>query len=226
MLDLEAFESQLGLALNNSTFRAVVTDTSITEDDILAKKYENARIDFYLAVKQGSGYLLYERYVSWVGEITEAGAGFDVEIRGISYPLSRKFVQKTSTTCRYAFGDADCGFDTTSLQVTADVTEVSSSNIFSVNLNLDDDSQIYKYGTCQFDTGPNKGSPPLEVLYHLGDTLTLFLPPIYDIQKGDTVTLQRGCNKSFDACKGYGNSLRFGGEPFLTDDDFLQEYPS
>jgi len=95
-------------------------------------------------------------------------------------------------------------------------------------------------GEITFTSGANKGFS-FEIKGWDGATLTLFLPMPFQLQSGDTFTIEPGCDKTPTATgclkfQGYStdgfqsiiaptNILNFRGEPFIPGNDLYFQYP-
>lgn len=93
-------------------------------------------------------------------------------------------------------------------------------------------------GLVYFESGNNTGMSMDVKYWHrtLSDQVTLFIPMPNDVQIGDRLTIQWGCNKTLSTCKikyamsgstnfSSGNHFNFRGEPFLPGRDEILRFP-
>ena len=223
---ITALETSQGLVVSNFDLRAVISDETITEDDILGGLYNQAEVFMFLSYWTNSvaGYL--PMRMSWMGELSVEGESFRADLRGIAQLLAQTFTNSTSLECRWDFCDSKCGLDADDFTITTTVTEVESNTIFAANVNASEDSlSDYEWGLVTFNDGANEGAS-MEIIRNYDDRMQLFLPMGGTIQPGDSITLLEGCSKSYDTCKNRFDNIRyFGGEPFLTGSDLLASYP-
>jgi uncharacterized phage protein (TIGR02218 family) len=221
---LTAIEDSAGLAVSNLDLIAIIGEESITENDILAGIYSQAKVEIFLAYWGRSSILTLPLRVSWMGEISAEGVQFKAELRGIAQKLAQYFIQTTSVECRWTFTDARCGIDPLTYTHAATVTEANSRDIFTLNIPLERHG-LYAWGRCTFTSGNNEGVS-MEIIRNYENSIQLFLPVPYDIEVGDSVNLLQGCGKGKTECRErFNNYSRFGGEPYLSGTDYLVSYP-
>lgn len=221
---LTAIEDSAGLAVSNLELNAIIGENSISENDILAGIYSQAKVDIFLAYWGRSTILTLPLRVSWMGEISAEGVQFKAELRGIAQKLAQYFIQTTSVECRWSFTDSRCGVNPVTYTHATTVTEADSRDIFTLNIPLERQG-LYAWGRCTFTSGANEGVS-MEIIRNYEQTIQLFLPVPYDIQVGDSVSLLQGCGKGKTEClERFNNLRRFGGEPYLSGTDFLVSYP-
>lgn len=223
---LTALENSAGLAVSNMDIEALITDDAITENDLRAGLFDNANIELFIAYWANTQVGTLPLRTSWIGELQVAQNSFKADLRGIAQKLAQAFIQAASLECRYSFCDVNmqrsyCGQNRATHTERQTVTEVLSRTAFKT-----DNAQpgtIYKWGLASFVTGGNAGVE-MEIVQNHGTKFGLFLPPPYVVQVGDEIDMLRGCDKTYQACKGFGNLDNFGGEPFLTGSDLIRSW--
>jgi uncharacterized phage protein (TIGR02218 family) len=220
---MTALETESGLAVSNMDAEVLIDDATITDDDLIEGFYDQAKVEFSLAYWSVQGVLALPLRVSWIGEITIRGVSFKADLRGISQKLQQVFTESTSLECRYQFCDAVCKLDPAAYTRHLHVTSLEANDTFYANIATIDYNK-FQWGLATWTSGNNAGAK-MEIVRNGNDRIQLFLPMSKVIQVGDTVDLLLGCDKSFAACKGFSNSIRFGGEPFLAGSDLLMTYP-
>lgn len=239
---LTSLETSSGLVVSNMDIDGLIDDDDISEADLRLGFFENANVDLFLAYWADSHIKILPMRTSWVGEIQMDGPKFKVDLRGIAQRLSQTFIQATSLECRWTFADggedgsavhiragSNCGCGLTEADWTDTYTITSLENTYDTfncgGIPVENYEYYYQWGKCRFTSGENSGVV-MEVLYHFGEQIKLFLPVPYPIQIGDTIELVAGCDKSYSTCGDkFDNKPRFGGEPFLAGTDFITRYP-
>lgn len=221
---LTALENSAGLVVSNMDIDAIVSDDTITEDDLFAGFFENARFELFLCYWSNLGLGVLPLRTSWVGELALKGVDFRADLRGIAQRLAQVFSAVTTLECRWSFGDSRCGINKASYTRALTVTATNSQDDFFVNADSGD-YDLFKWGLCTFTSGANEGIG-MEVIRNFENRIHLFLPVPFPIEIGDTVDIVFGCDKRYTTCKDtYDNVPRFGGEPFLAGSDLIVTYP-
>lgn len=207
-------DSQASLAVDNLDVEGMLSTGNITEQDILAGKYDFAEVVVFVVnyedISQGS--IALRR--GWLGEIELRNKQFVAEVRGLTQRLSQHIGELYSPMCRAKFGDSACGINTVLHQVTGIVSAVISQSQFTDNARSGD-LGYFNYGKITFTSGQNNGLSG-EVKESRGKEIILALPMPYPIAAGNAYTLQRGCDKTITTCTSrYSNALNFRGEPHV-----------
>jgi uncharacterized phage protein (TIGR02218 family) len=228
---MTSIETEIGLPVSNMDIDVMIDDDSITSADLQNNRFENARVELFIAYWSNRNIGTLPLRVSWMGELKLDGNKFKVDLRGIAQRLAQVTVSSTSLECRWSFCDQNttgksfCGLDPVDYTSTFTVTNVESSDTFSVNIPDQNHGNYYQWGKATFLTGNNENIS-MEILRQYNDRVQLFLPMDRPIQVGDTVELIAGCDKTLTSCRGFNNARRFGGEPFIVGSDFLSRYPT
>lgn len=96
-------------------------------------------------------------------------------------------------TCPFVFGDANCGFDRSTIAVNSSVTSISGSLI---NCNLAQAAGFFNNGIIKFTSGKNNGQFR-SVKSWIPGTIQIVAPFPVTPQPGDTFTITPGCTKNF-----------------------------
>jgi uncharacterized phage protein (TIGR02218 family) len=220
-----AIQSTSGLSVDNLDVEAVLDSSAIAEADLLAGKYDGARIRLvqinWLAPEQGA---LKERKGT-LGNVVLRRGQFGAELRGLTQALTRSVVQITSPSCRTDYGSAECGADLTAETFPATVTSVDDRHVFRASA-LTQATDYFRHGRVTWLTGDNAGLS-MEIKGSSSDGgIECWLPAPYAFQVGDTLNAVRGCGKSLDDCVARNRVASFRGEPYMPGQDFLNQYPS
>ena len=211
----------------------IVTDTSITFDDLQAGRYQDALIteiivDYrapYLGAILRNEYVLVE--TKFNGEVWEAK--IEGSARRLVQPVGRVF----GRTCDNDLGDVRCMFDVVGTSEAGTVTVISGTGLNARALfeasglvAPDDD---FTHGRLTWLTGANTGDLSQVKKHTVAGvtTLELQLPTIFDISVNDTFNVQLGCAKRFEEdCRDkFDNAINFGGFPNMPNTDKTLQVP-
>lgn len=221
--------------VDNLDVAGVLSSTRITDQDLLAGRYDGASLD--LSLVNYTQHPLVDRVLlvtGQLGEVTFSEGQYSAEFRSLSARLQQKVAALTSATCRVRqLFDSQCfvgGTNYAGTHTAADfrnpsaaVTAVSADRqtvTFNDTL-FGSLGGVYNYGRAQFLTGANAGLA-LEVKTSValvgGSSIQLLfvLPWSLPVAIGDTALLEQGCDRTFDTCTGkYTNGGNFRAEPFI-----------
>lgn len=170
----------------------------VTAADIEAGLLDNAEAATFLV--NASNPDLYQRVLrsGWIGNSTRETEGkFTTELRGLTQALSQGIVRTYSIGCDAELGDERCKVDMAPHTFNDTVTTVTNRRSFSV-AGFGTEVQIAG-GKVLWTSGLNSGYQ-MEILAYAALAMTLYLPMPKDIQVGDTLTIQRGCDKTKPTC--------------------------
>lgn len=224
-------ESQNGLAPDNHEIMGALQSNRITEEDILARLYDNARIDHYVVNWSApSQRVLLHRYL--LSEIARSDGEFKAELKSLTAILDQTNMRRFERRCSADFGDARCGVDVNgSYTVSAEVDGyLARDKILVSGLQAYPDNW-FAGGRLTFTSGANQGKS-FEIVDQLAEPgsqtvsiLTLWEAPPHPIESGMTFTLQPGCDKLFSTCRQkYSNGENFRGFPHMPGTDFAASY--
>jgi len=146
-----------------------------------------------------------------IGRITHSPGEFSAETLGLASFLAGNFSWVTSPSCRYKFGDANCGLDleaeTQSSFAVVDYLTPSSFQCSWEGMPPD----IASGGWLVWESGLNEGLRQ-DIAKSTESIIYLRSPAPYQIQLGDSFLLQPNCGKYPSHCKFWENWDNFGGE--------------
>jgi uncharacterized phage protein (TIGR02218 family) len=219
-------DRDLSLQSNQISLKSFFSD-QITEADLIQGRLDYGRVFVFrvdprnLPADLSSDPLSFEPGVDGeIGQITLTDQGFVIEVRGLEERLSGNNGWVTQATCRNQFCDSLCGLNIASFTLT--VTVNSAIDIYAFTGSFSQPYNNYFLGgELTWLTGANAGESST-VIYSNGQnirTLNRFSNPI---SAGDTASVERGCNKTFQTCREvFGNGVNFNGEPGLIGEDAL-----
>lgn len=198
-----------------------LTSTAIGEADLLAGRWDGARVALFAAdwMQPGERVALGE---GTIGGVETRGGMLTAELRGLAAVLERPVVEETSPECRAELGDKRCRVAMAGRRRFARVLGVED---MVVTLDrLEPVANAYGGGRLRWMGGANSG---LEdgVARSEGAVVTLRRPPRFE-GVGALVELIEGCDKRIATCAArFGNAANFRGEPYLPGIDLLTRYP-
>jgi uncharacterized phage protein (TIGR02218 family) len=218
-----AIKSGADLSVDNLDVDGFLDDEALKPEDLTAGRFDGARIDIMMVnwANLAHGHVLLRR--GWLGEVKRADQRFSAEVRGIANRLQQTSGKLYSRLCRTDLGSAECTVDLAPLTDTLTISAVASGDTFTVPTARS--SGFYTFGTCTFLTGANAGAA-IEILSHVGLSVTLFTPMPRPMAIGDQVRLVAGCDKTIETCHSrFANVLNFRGEPHIPGNDKVFSYP-
>ncbi len=199
-----------------------LSSTAITEDDLLAGRWDGARVMIF-AVDWTGGAGRVELGEGQIGAVETRDTGFTAELRGAGAALDRAVVEETSPECRAELGDKKCRVPMAGRRRFARVIAVDGP-LVTVDA-VEPVAGAYALGLVRWITGSNSGLSSA-IMASQADVITLRAPPMMAVEPGALVELIEGCDKSLATCAArFANAVNFRGEPYLPGIDLLTRYP-
>ena len=210
---IQSLVSAAGVGVDNTDVYVIADDSVFTRADILAGKWDGAKVYFFrynwklpasglIPVKRGS-----------FGNFTPQQGQVKVEFRDLRQALQQNTTWVIEEACRWRLGDARCTVDLAPFTFTAvTVTAVASAYEFTASA-LTQADDYFGEGFVSWLTGLNAGLRHKVKTFAAG-VVTLSEFAVYPIDIGDTFEIVAGCRKRADAdCKTkFDNIINFGGE--------------
>jgi uncharacterized phage protein (TIGR02218 family) len=204
----------------------LLDSSQISEADLRAGRYDQARIDVYLCnwADPMQGVLQLRR--GWLGEVTLRDGQYQASLRSLHDLLEREVGDVYTPECRYDFGDSRCSVVLAGYTVTGTVSLPINETQFADSSRAEPDG-VFAYGKLTWTSGANQGlAADVRSWEAASQTLSLWLPAPNPISLGDSYQLQRGCDKRFSTCSGvFNNAVNFGGFPHLPGINKILQYP-
>jgi uncharacterized phage protein (TIGR02218 family) len=221
------------LDIDNLNIDGLLSDDSITEDDLRAGLWDFAAIEIFVLnwadLTQGK---LVQR-TGHLGEVTINRGTFTAELRGLTQAYSRVIIEVTTPGCRADLGDERCGVDLGPLTVTGTITSVDADEVTLGDTSRTEAGPVaatdttpavagyFDFGLLTMTSGANDGFSMEIKSYDVG-VFVLQLPVPYAVTVGDTYSATPGCDKALATCRDkYDNVVRFRGEPWSAGTDAL-----
>lgn len=198
--------------------------TNIVESDILAGKWDDARITASWGswANPGAGKLIIGSTA--LGRLEWTVDGFKASTQNFLTKLQRRTIKTTTPYCRHTLYDSECQVSSGSYTHTGSVDYILSQRL-KFKIAGTASSQVDDYftnGILTWTSGNNNGLST-EIKIHevngdpnIGKSFELFLLTPYDIQVGDTFSAKAGCDKLFSTCQSkFNNAVNFGGFPHI-----------
>lgn len=231
-LTARALQMGTGLSVDNSEAFGALRSDAITEEDILAGRYDGAEILGWL-VNWADPAVRVLQFRGTLGEITRSGGAFTAELRGLSEALNQPQGRIYQARCSAVLGDAACRFDLNQPGYADErpVETVTGARVFDFALMAGFDDRFFEKGRFRVLTGRAagligvikndrlslSGSRQVELWQALG----------VEPAPGDQVRLEAGCDKRADTCQlKFANFVNFQGFPTIPGEDWLMSFPA
>jgi uncharacterized phage protein (TIGR02218 family) len=216
----------LGLSVDNLEVTGALSSATLTDDDLAAGRYDDARIEIWRTNWNDTGQRVLMRSGS-IGEVRRTGTGFTAELRGLAHYLQQPKGRLLQLTCDADLGDARCTVDLSSPAFRGEgtITVAHSARRFTV-AGLDAFANgFFSRGLFSFTSGASTGLK-IEVKSHAkltdGATIELWTEAEGPPAAGDAFVITAGCDKRFETCKvRFANTINFRGFPSMPGNQFL-----
>lgn len=222
--------AHLGLKVGGLEVTGALASERITEADLSAGLYDNARVETWL-VNWAAPNQRHLMRVGSIGEVRRDDAGFTAEVRSLSHALDQESGRIFQATCDADLGDQRCGVTLHDAAWTASASVTATDGYARITAAVPGDrpTGFFDAGSVTFTGGSNSGRKS-EVLRHRrdgdGDHLELWQPMTDLIVVGDGFTVSAGCDKRFETCRDrFSNLANFRGFPHIPGNDFALSYP-
>ncbi|KGJ04821.1 phage conserved hypothetical protein BR0599 [Paracoccus halophilus] len=226
-LNARAVVQGSGLSVDNSEAVGALSDSAITEIDLMAGRWDAADVRLWEVdwTDTANRRLIFRGHL---GEVSRSGAAFRAELRGLSEPLNRMQGRVYHPRCSAQLGDGRCGFDLSRPGYSAEGVIVSDEGGQRFILsNVDGhDARWFERGQLVVLSGPAEGLSGIvkSDLALAGARREIELWAGLGIRPaiGDRVQLVAGCDKLAETCRmKFLNYLNFRGFPHLPPEDWL-----
>jgi len=218
-----AIQNTSSLSVDNLDVEGLLTSGNITEEDIMAGRYDFAEIEIFQVNYNDLSLGKLKLRRGWLGEVSMVKQQFVAEVRGLSQRLSQTIGELYSPSCRATFADSRCTIDPALYTVSGSVTDTISSMEFK-DISRTEVGGLYNFGKIFFTSGANNGLSMEVKEFISGGHIILVLPMPYNIVSGDSYNITQGCDKTLSTCTNqYNNVYNFRGEPHVPGLDSMLE---
>lgn len=221
-------KDSLGLSVDNLEVTGALSSTTLTDGDLAAGRYDDARIEIYRVNWSDTSQRVLMRSGS-IGEVRRSGTSFTAELRGLAHYLQQPKGRLLQLTCDADLGDARCKVDLSSpaFRGTGTILSASSARRFTVSGLADFENGFFSRGLFTFTSGVSAGLQ-IEVKSHMKlgtiDAIELWVDAEGPPAAGDAFAVTAGCDKRVETCKArFSNVINFRGFPSMPGNKFLTQ---
>jgi len=221
-----AAQKQSGMRSRNRDALGVITSDSITNDDLRAGRYRDAKVEELLVAWDDLALGAFYTNTYWIDEVTFSVEEWQGTLAGITTWLEKEIGSYYTRDCRFVLGDAQCGKNLASFTFTGAVTAVTTSRT-RFQSGLANADGYFNYGKLTWTGGANLNLvADVKTYLNASGDVALWLALPFDIVIGDTFVIVAGCDKLFTTCKTkFSNGVRFGGFPYIPGGDVARATP-
>lgn len=223
-----AIVGNANLAVDNMEVAGCIDSETMTEADLFAGLWDYATIEIfevnYADLTQGARKLS----KGTLGEVSLGRNSFVAELRGMAQRMQQVTSSLYTPTCRAELfsttGQWRCNLDRATFTVTGAITAVTDRQNFTDTARAEA-ADWFKHGKITWTGGDNAGLS-MEIKAFSAGAFQLHLPMPYDIQIGDTYSMEPGCNKigrTGDCKIKFNNYINFRGEEDVPGADAIMQ---
>lgn len=224
-LSAMALQQTTGLSVDNTEALGALRDGSILEADIDAGRYDNAEVRAWLVNWQDvpQRQLLFR---GTIGEIRRFGEAFEAELRGLTQPLNLPLGRAYQKPCAAVLGDAACRIDLDQfgLSETRAAHTIEERRVFRFDGLEGFAEEWFKHGRLIVLDGKGaalSGSIKRDRFEDGERIIELWHPMRADVQPGDMLRIEAGCDKRLSTCREKFNNIEnYQGFPDIPGDDW------
>lgn len=227
-----ALQQTTGLAVDNSEAMGALSDAAVTEDDLLAGRYDGAEVRAWLVNWAGVEDRVLQFRGSF-GEILRAGGAFQAELRGLAEALNQPQGRAYQRSCSAVLGDGACRFDMNQPGYFAErtVEVVTERRVFVFASFAGFEDRWFERGRLVVLSGTAAGVVGVikndRMDLTTGREIELWQALGPDVVPGDLVRFEAGCDKRGDTCRvKFSNFRNFRGFPHIPGEDWLTSFPT
>jgi uncharacterized phage protein (TIGR02218 family) len=230
-LSAQALQQGTGLSVDNSEALGALTDTSLTEEDIEAGRFDDTRVTSWL-VNWAEPAQRMVTFSGAIGEIRRGAGAFRAELRGLTEALNQPQGMIYQRPCSAVLGDRRCRVDLDRPDYRLERPVLSCDR--GRRLTLENDAAFeegwFERGRIEILSGEGVGLVGIVKTDRIfgGERIVELWQAIQaPLAKGDRVRLRAGCDKRPETCQSkFSNYINFRGFPAIPGEDWLMAYPS
>ena len=229
-MSARALEQSTGLSVDNTEALGVLGSSAVNEADIRAGRYDGAAVVSWMVnwADVGQRVVLFR---GTIGEIQRSAGAFQAELRGLTEALNQPQGRVYQKSCGAVLGDVACGFDLDlagySTTLAAEVVRGGKFFEFASLSGFAD--RWFEKGRVRIDSGAAAGLIGVvknDRASASGRVIELWEALRADIQPGDMVRIEAGCDRRIETCKlKFNNLINFRGFPAIPGEDWLVSVP-
>lgn len=212
--------------VDNANIGGVLSSDRITENDLRAGRYEDARVDMMLIdwADPSKGVINIGRY--FMGPIQFVDEQYKIDLLSFKELLQKELGDYITMRCRVDFCSAPCGLKREDHTIIGSIGEVIAPDELILNAADGRDENYWQYGLIKILGGDNEGlirdikESDEDGRIHLWEPFP-FLP-----QAGEMYQMIAGCDKTLETCRDrYDNVVNFRGFPTVPGSMNVLKYP-
>lgn len=218
------------LSTHDVEFQGVITSDAITDDDLKAKKFDDAAVTEYLVDWQypWAGPIITSKW--WVTNVSFDGEKWECRLEGMARSFQPKIGHRYTRPCRHRLGSTGCGvslasYTTTGVTVLGMLDGEKRRRIRATTASISGAlaDGYFDFGTITGTSGANNGiQRNIKTYVSATRDIVTQLPFPFPIAIGDTFTIVAGCNGLKSTCiSKFNNLVNHGGFEFLLGTDGL-----
>ncbi|MBY6055865.1 DUF2163 domain-containing protein [Leisingera daeponensis] len=229
-LTARAVQQATGLSVDNTEALGVLSDAAVREEDIAAGRFDGAGVRCWLVNWQDVS-MRWLQFRGSIGEIRRAGGAFEAELRGLTEALNQPLGRIYQSPCTAVLGDGVCGFDMNTPGYASEIGVEKSirSDEFLWGALPGFEPGWFTGGRLTVLSGGAEGlwaAIKADQSDAAGRRITLWEPVRADVQPGDLVRLQAGCDKRMETCQlKFNNLVNYQGFPDIPGEDWIMAVP-
>ncbi len=230
-LTARALMQTTGLAVDNSEAAGALSSAAVTEEDLMAGRYDGAEVRAWLVNWADVGQRMVQ-FRGTLGEIVRSGGAFRAELRGLTEAMNQPQGRTYQRDCSAILGDARCRFDLGRAGFWAEPTvgAVTERRVFRFTGLGSFAAGWFEKGRLRVLSGAGQGMIGLIKFDRTEGSdrvIELWSAIGPQVLAGDRVRLEAGCDRQVATCQGkFGNFLNFRGFPHIPGEDWLLSYPT
>ncbi|MEO8530145.1 MAG: DUF2163 domain-containing protein [Deltaproteobacteria bacterium] len=228
-LTASALQQTTGLSVDNSEATGGLSSDAIREADIAAGRYDGAEVKAWL-VNWANVTERLLRFRGSLGEIRRDGTVFHAELRGLSEALNHSKGRAYQSDCSAVLGDKRCGVDLNAPGfLWQGAVEIVDDKVFAFAAFDGFDDRWFERGRLRVVSGEAVGLSAVvknDRLSGDGRRIEIWESLRANVQAGDMIRLEAGCDKRISTCRlKFNNILNFQGFPSIPGEDWLMAVP-
>lgn len=226
-----ALSQTTGLSVDNSEAMGALSDVAVTEQDIIAGRYDGAVVEGWLVNWQDPQDRVLQ-FRGTLGEFERQGGAFKVELRGLAEAMNRQQGRIYQSPCPAVLGDTSCGVDlsATGYRVERTVEIVTDNRVLEFEGFNSYEPRWFEKGRFTVLSGAASGLIGVIKNDRYNDnvrSVELWEQLRLPIAPGDMIRLEAGCDRRLQTCKlKFNNIHNYQGFPDVPGDDWMVSYPA
>lgn len=225
-----ALQQGTGLSVDNSEAIGALTSAAIREADIEAGRFDGAEVQAWL-VNWADPSQRWLQFRGALGEIKRSGGQFNAELRGLTDLLNRPIGRVYQKPCSAVLGDGTCRFnrDTPGYFTQRVVEEIEDRRIYRWAEMSGFEPGWFARGRLTIRSGTGAGlwgAIKSDRIEGGARVIELWEPIKAEVEAGDQLRLDAGCDKRFETCRlKFNNLVNYQGFPDIPSEDWMMAVP-